>query len=103
MLKALAIKEPRSRFWPLAVFALLISIDRSSGAEIEWKSYDSKDGRFSAQFPGEVKVEKKPNAIHTHSTPPGVDADFRVAYTDRENVDANMEAAFKELARIREK
>jgi hypothetical protein len=72
-------------------------------ADVEWKSYTSEGGRFSAKFPGEVKVEDKPNAIHTHASPPGVDADFRIAYTDRDEADANADAAFKELDRIRQK
>lgn len=86
----------------IACIALVVACGSSSAADIEWKTHDSKDGRFTAKFPAEPKVEKKPNATHTFASPPGVDADFRVAYTDRENTDANLEAAFKELTRIRE-
>jgi hypothetical protein len=85
-----------------AALAALCAAARAAD-EIEWKTYNSEEGRFAARFPGEVKVENKPNAIHTHASPPGVDADFRVAYTDRAEADANLEAAFKELDRIRQK
>ena len=70
--------------------------------EIEWKSFTSDEGRFTANFPGEVKVEKSSNAVHTHASPPGVDATFHVAYTDRVTRDDNVEASFKELRRVRE-
>jgi hypothetical protein len=94
--------HPRSLLLTLALLALGGALARGAD-EIEWKSFTSEEGRFTAKFPGEAVVEKKPNAIHTHASPPGVDADFRVAYTDREAADANLEAAFKELDRIRAK
>ncbi len=68
----------------------------------EWVQYTSEGGRFTAKFPGKVTVEVKPSATHTHASPPGVDADFRIAYTDRETADADLDAAFKELDRIRQ-
>lgn len=91
----------RNGLGALALAALTGPVGPSSAADPVWKSYASKEGRFTAQFPGEVKVEKKPSATHTSASPPGVDADFRIAFTDREQADANMEAAFKELERIR--
>jgi hypothetical protein len=102
MLKIMTLKSLRRGLGALALVALAATCGSSYAAEIQWRSHTSHDGRFTAKFPGEVRVEKKPNAIHTHAIPPGVDADFRVAYTDRDRTDANLEASFKELARIRQ-
>jgi hypothetical protein len=85
----------------LAALVMIAVGGPSPAAEIKWNSHTSTEGRFTAKFPGEVKVEKKPNATHVHASPADMDADFRVAYTDRPKADANLEAAFKELARIR--
>lgn len=91
----------------LALVALVGAVARAEEEEdekeVQWKSFTSAAGRFTAKFPGEVKVEEKPNAVHTHASPQGVDADFRIAYTDRAMGDANLEAAFKEIRRIRKK
>jgi hypothetical protein len=102
MFKLLAMNWLRRELGALAVLALVARCALSSAAEIEWKSYTSKEGRFTALFPGEVKVNPGENATHTYASPPGVDADFRVAYTDRAEPDANLKAAFKELDRVRE-
>lgn len=67
----------------------------------DWETYTSDEGRFLAKFPGKVVTKRGANAMHFSASPDGVDADFRVAFTDRPMADENLEAAFKELQRIR--
>jgi hypothetical protein len=87
----------------VAWMAIVLGASSSMAQELEWKTYRSEEGRFAARFPGEPQVDKKPNATHTHASPPGVDADFRIAFTDRDAGEPNLEAAFAELDRIRAK
>ncbi|MFO0868714.1 MAG: hypothetical protein U0935_07155 [Pirellulales bacterium] len=87
----------------LVVLGTLVSSGvPSRGDDFEWRVYSSKIGRFTAKFPGEVTMKEMPNATHFSGSPPGLDADFRVAFTDRKEADANFEASFKELKRIRD-
>ncbi len=69
--------------------------------KLEWQSYSSASGRFSASFPGEVFVDQEGNVIHAHASPPDIDADFRITYTDRTAADADADASYAELERIR--
>lgn len=71
-------------------------------AAADWETYTSDEGRFLAKFPGKVSVKRGANATHFSASPEGVDADFRVAITDRPASDENLEAAFNELKRIRQ-
>jgi hypothetical protein len=69
--------------------------------KLQWQPFTSAYGRFTANFPGEVMVEQEANVIHAHASPPDVDADFRITYTDRAAADADADASYTELERIR--
>lgn len=105
MSNSLNLTHPQGKLKALAsvLIGLLILSGAGRVAEAaEWEVYSTDEGRFVAKFPGKVTVKKGANATHFSASPEGVDADFRVAITDRPETDENLEAAFKELKRIRQ-
>ncbi len=83
------------------VIGLLIFLVVSQSEAADWQVYTSRDGRFTATFPGKVAVKQIDNATFYSASPPNVDADFRIATNDRPYADVNFEESFRELQRIR--
>jgi hypothetical protein len=90
----------RGSLWPFALLAAW-SAGGLWAADIDWQSYTSEGGRFTAKFPGAVKVVDLTNAIHTHAALPGTNATFDISYRDRQQADANAQASFAYLDRMR--
>lgn len=85
---------------PLAtVFALGFGMYLSA-ADLEWKPYTSSGGRFTAEFPGQVEVERN-GSIWTVCWLTDLKTELRVGYRDYDRPPfRSADAAFREFARL---